>query len=68
MQVQIVRWDYNMRRWHHIKERVAEKMRFEQREITLRARDQWTNCWQNAIWTKRNNFKRKRPIKISSYE
>jgi len=40
-------------------------MQFEQSVITLRAGDQCTNCWQNAIWTKGNNFKSKSPIEIS---
>jgi len=43
-------------------------MWYEQREITIRAREQWTNYGQNAIWTKRNNFKSKKPIEISGYE
>ena len=44
-------------RWHHFKERVAGD---EQKQITIRARGQWTNCYQNAIWTKKSDMNNKR--------
>jgi len=36
--------------------------------ITIRARGQWMNWCQNAIWARRINFKSKGSLAISGYE